>query len=232
MRFGTGNALRLTLLACALTALAPAASSAATRGSIDRLAPPGARAAAPLDIFTLAGAPEPNRISASLDPASGRLVLSSPEGIAAPATPGGECRQDAATQVSCDPGYVDVIAGDLGGGADAFSADPALPVAIGLNLQGADRPLLGGPGRDRLLGGAADDLIIGGGGADVLEGRGGADILRGEGGPDKIKGGAAPDLLSGGGGADRLNGGSGRDRCLGGGGRDIGVGCSERKSIP
>ena len=236
MRFGTGNALRLALLASALagaTAVpASASASAATSTALERVDGPGSFAVAPLDIFTLTGAPEPNRIGADLDPATGRLLLTSPEGIMAPATPRGECRQDAATQVSCEPGYVDAIGGDLGGGADSFTAGPGLPVVIGLNLEGTERPLLGGSGRDRLIGGAADDLILGGAGADLLNGTDGTDILRGEGGADKLKGGPAPDLLSGGAGDDRLNGGSGRDRCLGGGGRDRGFGCAESNGIP
>jgi hypothetical protein len=133
MRFGTGNALRLALLASVIAGAAavPATASAATSTALERVDGPGTFAAAPLDIFTLAGAPEPNRIGANLDPATGRLVLTSPEGIMAPATPRGECRQDAATQVSCDPGYVDAITGDLGGGADSFTAGPGLPVSIG-----------------------------------------------------------------------------------------------------
>jgi len=193
----------------------------------------GARAAASLDVFTLAGAPEPNRITAYLDP-TGRLVLSSPEGITAPApAPGGQCRQDAPSQVSCDAGFVDVIAGDLAGGADAFTADPALTVAIGVDATGPmDRPLVGGPGRDRLIGGAGDDLVLGGLGPDFINGAGATDILRGEGGADVVKGGSAPDLLSGGGGADALSGGGGRDRCLGGAGVDTGRSCSEARSIP
>jgi len=234
MRFGTGNTLRLALLASVIAGAAavPATASAATSTALERVNGPGTFAAAPLDIFTLTGAPEPNRIAANLDPATGRLVLTSPEGIMAPATPRGECRQDAATQVSCDVGYVDAIAGDLGGGADSFTAGPGLPVAIGLNLASTERPLLGGSGRDRLIGGGADDLILGGAGADLLNGADGTDILRGEGGADKLKGGPAPDLLSGGTGADRLNGGSGRDRCLGGGGSDRGFGCAESNGIP
>ena len=236
MRIGTGNACLLALLTLGFLAAGPSAATAEERGattsSLDRAAPTGAAAAASIDIFTLSGAPQPNRIAAHLDPASGRLVLTSPEGIMAPASPGGECRQDASTQVSCAPGFIDVIAGDLGGGADAFSADRGLPVAIGYGLPGADRPLLGGGGRDRLFGGGGDDLILAGGGADVVNGGGGSDVLRGERGADKVKGAGAPDLVSGGGGNDRLNGGGGRDRCLGGRGRDSGRSCAERKGIP
>ena len=233
MRLGTGKAgsAALCALIAALTA-APPAHGGPTATALTTVTASGARAAANLDVFTLAGAPQPNRISAYLD-ATGRLVLVSPEGIMAPSSPGNECRQEGASQVSCDPGFVDAIAGDLGAGADSFSADPALTVAIGLNLPGpSDRPLLGADGRDRLVGGAADDLILGGAGADTLSGSGGTDILRGEAGADDLFGGSAPDVLSGGAGPDKLNGGPGRDRCIGGGGRDRAGSCAESAGVP
>ncbi len=234
MRFGTGKARSAALCALAAAALAaaPAAHGRATTTALTTVAPDGARVAANLDVFTLAGAPQPNRISAHID-ATGRLVLMSPEGIIAPSSPGNECRQEGSSQVSCAPGFVDAIAGDLGAGPDSFSADPALTVAIGLNLPGSsDRPLLGADGRDRIVGGAADDLILGGLGADSLSGEEGTDILRGEAGADDVFGGGAPDIVSGGSGPDRLNGGSGRDRCGGGGGRDRAVSCAESSGIP
>ena len=234
MTIGAAKAAALLLSAfAALLAVAPAANAGmATSTSLTTVKRAGAHAAASLDVFTLAGAPQPNRISAVLD-ATGRLVLMSPEGIVAPSSPGNECHQESASQVSCAPGFVDAIAGDLGAGADSFSADPALTVAIGLNLPGpSDRPLLGGDGRDRLVGGAADDLILGGAGADTLSGEGGTDILRGEGGADNVFGGGAPDIVSGGAGPDKLNGGSGRDRCIGGGGIDRASSCAERRGVP
>jgi len=233
MRLGTGKAGSAALCALiAALAAAPPAHGGPTATALTTVTAAGARAAANLDVFTLAGAPQPNRISAHLD-ATGRLVLVSPEGIMAPSSPGNECRQEGASQVSCDPGFVDAIAGDLGAGPDSFSADPALTVAIGLNLPGpSDRPLLGGDGRDRLLGGAADDLILGGAGADSLSGSGGTDILRGEAGADDLFGGSAPDVLSGGAGPDKLNGGPGRDRCIGGGGRDRAGSCAESAGVP
>ena len=233
MKSGTGKALWLTLLAVAAAALpAHAAAAPGTVTSIATAGDQGARAVAPLDIFTLEGAPVANRISAFPDPSSGRLTLVSPEGITAPSSPSGVCTQDSPTQVSCTAGYVDVIAGDLGGGADSFSAAPTLAVAVGANLPGADRPLLGGPGRDRLIGGAADDLILGGSGPDVLRGAGATDILRGEAGADSIGGGASPDALYGGPGPDKLNGGGGRDRCVGGPDTDVGKSCTESRQIP
>lgn len=233
MRPGAGKAGSAAL--CALAAAlapAPAAHGRVTATAVKTVAPAGAHAAANLDVFTLAGAPQPNRISAYLD-ATGRLVLTSPEGIMAPSSPGNECRQEGASQVSCAPGFVDAIAGDLGAGPDSFSADPALTVAIGLNLPGpSDRPLLGADGRDRLVGGAADDLILGGRGADSLSGEAGTDVLRGEAGADEVFGGAAPDVVSGGAGPDKLNGGPGRDRCIGGGGRDRARSCAESAGVP
>src|SRR5687768_7206225 len=154
MRPGSRKAAPAALCALALAAAvaAPAAHGrGATSTKLETVTPTEAGAAASLDVFTVAGAPQPNRISAALD-GTGRLVLMSPEGIMAPASPGNECRQEGASQVSCAPGFVDAIAGDLGAGPDSFSADPALTVAIGLNLPGpSDRPLLGSDGRDRLV---------------------------------------------------------------------------------
>ncbi|MGH2922609.1 MAG: calcium-binding protein [Solirubrobacterales bacterium] len=238
MRSGTVKAgsAALCALAAAL-AIAPAAhAGAGTSTSLTTVKGPGAHASASLDVFTLAGAPEPNRISTHLDP-SGRLVLMSPEGIVAPSSPGGECRQEGASQVSCAAGFVDAIAGDLGAGADSFTAEAGLPVAIGLNMPGpSDRPLAGAGGNDRLIGGGGDDLILGGRGADrlggdqgtdILRGEGGADILAGGAGRDKLNGGAGRDKLNGGAGRDKLNGGAGRDRCRGGGGRDKVASCAE-----
>lgn len=219
---------------CALVAALVAAPAAhgRTATALTTVTPTPAGAAANLDVFTLAGAPQPNRISAYLD-ATGRLVVISPEGIMAPSSPGNECRQEGASQVSCAPGFIDAIAGDLGAGPDSFSADPSLTVAIGLNLPGpSDRPLHGADGRDRLVGGAADDLILGGRGPDSLMGEDGTDILRGEAGADEVFGGGAPDLVSGGAGSDRLKGGSGRDRCIGGGGIDRASGCAESRGVP
>lgn len=104
--------------------------------------------------------------------------------------------------MSCAAGYIGAIVGDLGGGSDTFDADTGLSVTIGGVIDGQPRPLLGGPGRDRLVGGAAPDLLIGGGGADSVIGGPGNDTLVGNAGNDKLVGGAGRDLCRGAGGTD------------------------------
>ncbi|MGZ5330213.1 MAG: calcium-binding protein [Solirubrobacterales bacterium] len=199
--------------------------------SLARATGGGAVAAESLTVFTIAGTPAPGRINAFAGP-SGRLTLVSPEGIVEPDGPSTQCIQDSATQVSCEPGYVDVIAGDLLGGADVFTAAPSLATGIGIDLVGPDRPLSGGPGRDQINGGSGADLLEGGAGPDVLFGAGLTDVLRGGAGKDELRGGGAPDALLGGGGNDRLDGGGGRDSCNGGGGVDRGFSCTASRKIP
>jgi Ca2+-binding RTX toxin-like protein len=155
-------------------------------------------------VLEIAGQPVDNRIKAFTG-VTGRLTLTSPETIQAPSTSGGECAQDSATQISCDPGFVGAIAGTLGAGNDSFAASATLPVLIGLRIGGRTRLLAGGAGRDRLVGGAAGDGLGGGGGADTLLGGGGEDSLLGGSGPDRLNGGAAPDLCNGGGGTDKAD---------------------------
>jgi Ca2+-binding RTX toxin-like protein len=224
----------LSLLAIALLAAlaaAPASANIVTSTSLSRAQPEGASASAAITVFTIDGTPFPTRIDAFIGD-SGRLTLVSPEGITAPSSPSGICTQDSTTQVSCNPGAIGAIAGDLEGGSDTFTADPALTVAVGMEAAGVDNPLIGGGGRDRIIGGAASDLIHGGPNADSIEGNGATDVLRGEAGRDDLSGGASPDALFGGAGPDKLNGGGGRDLCSGGGGVDAGKSCNVRKGIP
>ena len=225
----------LTLPAVALLAALAAAPASATNmvtsSSLSRAQPEGASASAAITVFTVDGTPFPTRIDVFIGD-SGRLTLVSPEGITAPTSPTGICTQDTPTQVSCNPGVIGAIAGDLEGGSDTFTADPTLTVAIGMEAAGVDNPLLGSGGRDRIIGGAASDLIHGGPNADSIEGNGGTDVLRGEAGRDDLSGGAAPDALFGGAGPDKLNGGAGRDLCSGGGGVDAAKSCTVRKNIP
>jgi hypothetical protein len=232
VRNGTGKALCATLLAVALTAAsAPAASAAGHSSSLTSAHPGGALASDSFTIFTLTGTAKPGRISAYVGP-SGRLTVVSPEGITEPDGPAPECTQDSPTQVSCLPGFIDIVAGDLKGGADTFTAAPSLPTGIGADLVGADSPLRGGGGKDRISGGLGNDLLEGGAGADTLLSTGGSDVLRGGVGPDNLMGGGAPDALFGGGGTDRLHGGAARDLCNGGGGVDTGISCDNAKKIP
>jgi Ca2+-binding RTX toxin-like protein len=179
-----------------------------------------------------------NRISAFIGP-TGRLTLTAPEGLGDPDGSGSACSLDSAKpgestaqQVSCAPGYIGAIVGDLNRGSDTFDADPALPVMIGALIDGQHRPLSGGPGRDRLVGGMFGDLLDGGGGPDSVAGGGGSDQLVGGPGADNMSGGAGNDLLFGGGGPDRLSGGGGRDLCRGAGGLDAAKGCETSRSIP
>ena len=192
----------------------------------------GATAAQTANLFVLSGSPAPTRIHVFIAADTGRLTLTSPEGIAAPGSPPGACKQDNSTQVSCNPGVVAAIVGDLQAGADHVTADPALTVGIGIRIAGPDRPLIGAGGADLVVGGAADDLVDAGPGPDSVRGNGGTDVLRGGGGEDGINGGGSPDGIYGGGGKDKLNGGAGRDLCVGGGGRDRGRSCTVSKAIP
>ena len=167
-----------------------------------------------------------NRISVFTGP-TGRLTLTAPEGLGDPDGSGSACALDnakpgesTAPQVSCAPGYIGAIVGDLGRGSDTFDADPGLPVMIGALIDGQPRPLEGGPAGigwwaapwptcsratvelTRLAGGGGQDRMIGGPGADNLSGGGAADWLVGGGGPDKLSGGGGKDLCKGGGGSD------------------------------
>jgi hypothetical protein len=199
----------------------------------------GASAAAALNVLTISDSRGiDNRISAHVDP-TGRLVLSAPEGLGDPDGSGAGCTldhaqpgQQSAQQVSCEPGYIGAIVGDLGGGGDVFDADPALGIYVGAVVDGQRRPLAGGPGRDRLVGGAADDLLDGGVGKDTVVGGAGADLLIGGPGADKLAGRGGNDSLTGLGGPDRLNGGGGRDLCRGGSGTDRGKKCEVSRGIP
>lgn len=215
----------------------PAAANAGggkpvTKTSISSPVPAATAIAADAPIvFTIEGTQFPTRITAVIGPA-GRLTLVSPEGITAPATKTGECTQDSSVQVSCLPGYVDVIAGDLKGGADTFTAGSEVRVLIGHSVPGLESPMTGGAGADRITGGALTDNIDGGAGADTLTGNGSSDLIRGGPGRDRIFGGVGPDALFGDGGADRIDGGPGRDLCVGGPGRDRGVSCFAQKKLP
>jgi hypothetical protein len=230
--------------AAAVAVLAVAGpASASTRSSVSAevwtIHGHGASSAASLNVLTLNDFRAiDNRISLFLAP-TGRLTLTAPEGLGDPDGSGSACALDnakpgelTAQQVSCAPGYIGAIVGDLGGGSDTLDSDPALAVMIGGVIDGQSRPLEGGPGRDRLVGGAAADLLEGDGGSDSIAGGGGADQLRGGPGPDNLSGGAANDWLSGGGGPDKLGGGAGRDHCRGAGGFDAAKSCELARSIP
>jgi hypothetical protein len=193
----------------------------------------GARSAATTNVLTLNAPDVNNRISAFTDFSTGRLVLTSPEGFNnPPPTPDMQCVQDSPTQISCEPGYIGVILGDLGGGDDTFAATGVIGVRIGDLSGGQRRPLSGGLGRDRIVGGSSADVIDGGTGDDSLVGAGDEDRASGGSGKDKLKGGGAQDALYGGGGPDKLDGGPRKDGCVGGGGRDSAKNCEFLKSVP
>jgi hypothetical protein len=225
----------------ALTAIAPATASArpALTTAVWTVHGHGATSSASMNVMTvndLRGID--NRISLFTGP-TGRMVLTAPEGLGDPDGSGSACALDTAKpsestapQVSCAPGYIGAIVGDLGRGSDTFDADPAFPVMIGAVIDGQVRPLEGGPGRDRMVGGAAGDLLEGIGGSDSLAGGGGQDRLIGGAGADNLSGGSANDWLLGGGGPDKLTGGGGRDVCKGGGALDAVKSCEVARGIP
>lgn len=241
MTLGTGKALGMLAMLAIGAGLTPAGASAQSgvSASVSTVDGNGARAAASINILTINDQRRiDNRISAFADP-TGRLVLSAPEGLGDPDGSGADCQLDnakagepSAQQVSCAPGYIGAIVGDLGVGSDTFAADPGLAIIVGAVIDGQRRPLWGGPGRDRLVGGVADDLLEGGEGGDSVIGAGGEDLLIGGSGGDNLGGGGANDVLQGGGGRDKLAGGAGRDLCRGAGGRDRGKSCEIARSIP
>jgi Ca2+-binding RTX toxin-like protein len=199
----------------------------------------GATSSASMNVLTLNDYRDiDNRISLFTG-ATGRLTMTAPEGLSDPDGSGSACSLDnakpgesTAQEVSCAPGYIGAVVGDLGRGSDTLDTDPSLPVMIGGVIDGQTRSFDGGPGRDRLVGGAASDLLMGEGGSDSLAGGGGQDQLIGGAGADNISGGPGADWLSGGGGPDKLSGGGGKDRCRGGGGVDSAKSCEFATGIP
>ena len=233
----------LVLLAAigAVAAIVPATASARTNVTVSvwTVHGRGATSSASVNVLTLNDFRGiDNRISVFTAP-SGRLTLTAPEGLGDPDGSGAACELDnakegetTAQEVSCAPGYIGALVGDLGRGSDTFDADPAFPVMIGGMIDGQRRPLEGGPGRDRLVGGALGDLLKGEGGSDSLAGGAGQDRLVGGPGADNLSGGGSADWLSGGGGPDKLGGGGGRDVCRGSGGFDAAKSCEVSRGIP
>jgi Ca2+-binding RTX toxin-like protein len=240
MRLRTITLSALATVAAAV-AIAPAMASAhgAVFSSVRTVHGHGASASASVNVLTLRDFGRvDNRISAFTGP-TGRLTLTAPEGLGDPDGSGTSCTLDnakptdaTAQQVSCAPGYIGAIVGDLGKGNDTFDTDPSFPVMIGAVVDGQPRPLEGGPGRDRLLGGTLADLLEGDGGADSLAGGGGQDQLIGGPGADNLSGGGAADWLLGGSGPDKLSGGGGKDVCRGAGGTDTAKSCESTRGIP
>jgi len=226
MHPGRRNLVRvITVLAALAAGLAAAPAAASARAGVAdavwTVQGQGARASASINVLTLNDTRRiDNRITAYIG-ANWRLVLAAPEGLGDPDGSGSYCDLDnaktgetTAPEVSCAPGYIGAIVGDLSGGSDTFTADPGLTVMVGAVVDGQPRPLSGGPGRDRLIGGALPDLLDGAGGADSLLGGAGNDVLLGDAGPD------------------RLIGGLGRDTCRGAGGLDATKGCELARGIP
>jgi hypothetical protein len=220
MRLGTGKAVGLLVLLAIGASVAPA--SAATVNL--------------LTLYDQRGID--NRITAFIA-ADDRLTLTAPEGLGDPDGKGTNCSldngqtgQSSAQQVSCAPGYIGAIVGDLGGGNDTFVADSALTVLVGGMIDGQRRPLSGGDGRDRLVSAGASDLLDGGHGADTIYASGGEDVIVGGRGGDSLFAGAGNDAIFAGQGPDRLSAGGGRDLCKGGTDPDRGKGCEVARSIP
>src|SRR5262245_4616227 len=131
MKLGRGNGLvLLVLLAFAAALSASAQAQPGVTDAVRTVHPHGAQASSPVNVLTINDQRKiDNRISAYTD-GSGRLVLSAPEGLGDPDGSGSNCQLDnpigqaaSAQQVSCAPGYIAVIVGDLGMGNDTFDAD-------------------------------------------------------------------------------------------------------------
>jgi Ca2+-binding RTX toxin-like protein len=241
MAIGNGKGLGLLAVLAIAAGIAPSAA-AAERGvstSVWTVHARGASAASSVNVLTINDQRQiDNRISAQIAP-TGRLVLTAPEGLGDPDGDGSSCSlegakpgQSSATQVSCAPGYIGAIVGDLNGGNDTFDGDAGLTALVGAVIDGQRRPLSGGVGRDRLVGGASPDLFDGGGGPDSIVGGADEDVLVGGPGADNLSGLGGNDVLFGRGGSDRMNGGGARDLCTGGGGKDSGKGCELTRGIP
>jgi hypothetical protein len=241
MKLHAGKALGAFVLLATVAAIAPPGALArpGVTTSVWTIHGRGATASASITVMTVNDYRGiDNRVSAFTGP-SGRLTLTAPEGLGDPDGGGAACSLDnakpaesTAQQVSCAPGYIGAIVGDLSRGTDTFNADPSLGLMLGAVIDGQWRPLSGGPGRDRLVGGAIEDLLDGGGGRDSIAGGRGGDQLVGGAGADNLSGGAGADGLFGGGGPDKLSGGGGRDLCRGSGGVDVAKGCEITRSIP
>lgn len=241
MELRVTRALAALGVVIAVAAIAPTAASArpGVAASVWTVHGRGATTSASMNVLTVNDYRGiDNRISVFTGPTE-RLTLTAPEELGDPDGGGSACALDnakpgesTAQQVSCAPGYIGAIVGDLGRGGDTFDADPSFPAMIGALIDGQARPLEGGPGRDRVVGGAIADLLEGDGAADSLAGGGGQDHLIGGPGADNLSGGAAGDWLIGGGGADKLSGGGGRDVCRGAGGFDTGKSCETARGIP
>ena len=241
MRLGITRTIGVLAALTAAAAIAPAAASArpGVAAEVWTLHGRGATSASPMNVLTLNDFRAiDNRLSVFMGP-TGRLTLTAPEGLGDPDGSGSACALDnakpgdsTAPEVSCAPGYIGAIVGDLGRGGDTLDADPSLPVMIGDVIDGDARPLDGGPGRDRLIGGAMADLLEGSSGPDSIAGGGGEDRVVGGPGADNLSGGSAGDWLIGGGGPDKLSGAGGRDVCKGGGALDVGKSCETARGIP
>jgi hypothetical protein len=230
----------LALLA-AMTAILPATASArpAVAVAVRAVHGHGATSSASMNVLTVNDFRGIDNRIRVFTGSTGRLVLTAPEGLGDPDGSGSACALDnakpgesTAQEVSCAPGYIGAIVGDLGRGGDTFNADPSLTTMIGEVIDGHSRALSGGPGRDRLVGGALADLLDGAGGADSLAGAGGQDLLIGGPGADNLSGGGANDVLMGLGGPDKLSGGGARDLCRGAGGFDAAKSCETTRGIP
>jgi hypothetical protein len=241
MKPSLAKTLGLLVALAVAAAIVPAASSARAGATtaVRTVHGHGAASSSSMNVMTLNDLRGiDNRISVFIGP-TGRLTLTAPEGLGDPDGNGAACALDnakpsesTAQEVSCAPGFIGAIVGNLGRGSDTFDADPAFPVMIGGVIDGQARPLEGGPGRDRLIGGADGDLLLGAGGADSMAGGGGQDQLLGGSGADNLSGGPAADWLAGGGGADKLVGGGSRDTCRGSGGFDTAKSCETARGIP
>ncbi|HEY6771803.1 MAG TPA: calcium-binding protein [Solirubrobacterales bacterium] len=241
MKLRAKQALGALAALAAVAAIAPAGASArpAVTTAVWTVHGHGAKSSSSMNVMTLNDFRGiDNRISLFTGP-TGRTVLTAPEGLGDPDGSGAACALDnaqpgdsTAQEVSCAPGYIGAIVGDLGRGSDTLDTDPTFPVMIGAVIDRQPRPLEGGPGRDRMVGGAVADLLRGDGGADSLAGGWGQDHVIGGPGADNLSGGGANDWLFGGGGPDKLSGGGGKDVCKGGGAQDVSKSCEIARGIP
>ena len=132
MKLGLRRTLGAAAALAAVAAIAPATASArpGVAASVSTIHGRGATAAATMNVLTLNDYRGiDNRISLFTGP-TGRLVLTAPEGLGDPDASGAACALDnaksgesTAQEVSCAPGYIGAIVGDLA--ATAWWVEPS-----------------------------------------------------------------------------------------------------------
>lgn len=198
-------AIRVLAVVAAALAVLPAASYAASAGTV--VGPDKSW------VVFQAAPGEVNRLLIEVSTDSRAVRLSdSGAGI----TAGAGCEADAAGRVVCQLDQrVLLVQADLGDGADRADGVTTTTEAAQVNVKGgADNDAIRGrgPSRFNFAGDSGDDVLTGGTGPDVLRGQLGNDFMSGRAGADLMIGDDGDDVLRAGAGRDRLFGAAGADK--------------------